>query len=240
MPSELPPPSLLRRFSSREFLDRIAGRLHGAAAVATVALSGGRIAGPFYDAIVALQRAGCEPRLAEYPVHFFFADERCVPPDHPESNFKTARLRLFEPLGIPADRAHRLRGEAAPEEAAAEAEQVLRSVTGTAADKTPALDLVILGMGEDGHVASLFPNAPDAVVASPRVYVPVLAPKPPPQRITLTYTALAAAREILVLVSGAGKARALAESLAPGGTSPLARVWQINSRLRVLAEASGS
>jgi len=202
----------------------------------TLALSGGRIAGPLYDALVAAERARPRPLLAAPGVHFFFADERCVPPDHPESNFALARSRLFAPLDLPPARVHRLRGEADPAQAAAEAEQELRSLTATPAGDLPRLDLVWLGLGEDGHVASLFPGAPASVTESRAVYLPVTGPKPPPQRLTLTYAALAAARAVWVLVSGPGKAAALAESLRPDGATPLARVLREQPAARIFTD----
>jgi 6-phosphogluconolactonase len=202
----------------------------------TLALSGGRIAGPLYDALVAAERARPRPLLAAPGVHFFFADERCVPPDHPESNFALARARLFAPLDLPPERVHRLRGEADPAVAAAEAERELRSLTATPARDLPRLDLVWLGLGEDGHVASLFPGAPATVTESRAVYLPVTGPKPPPQRLTLTYAALAAARAVWVLVSGPGKAAALAESLRPDGATPLARVLREQPAARIFTD----
>jgi 6-phosphogluconolactonase len=204
-----------------------------------VALSGGRIAGPFYDAIVAADAAGPGPRLAERPIHFCFADERCVPPDHPESNFAPAQDRLFGPLGIPAAHVHRLRGEGPPADAAAEAERDLRALLPAGPGDLPVIDLIWLGLGEDGHVASLFPGAPAPETESRAVYLPVIGPKPPPQRLTLTFAALAAAREIWVLASGTGKEAALAESLRPGGTTPLARVLRENPNVRIFTDILG-
>jgi 6-phosphogluconolactonase len=88
----------------------------------------------------------------------------------------------------------------------------------------PVLDLVLLGMGEDAHVASLFPGAPAEVVESAACYLPVTGPKPPPQRITLTFRTIRAAKTVWVLVGGAGKEAVLIQSLAPGADTPLARV----------------
>ena len=99
------------------------------------------------------------------------------------------------------------------------------------------LDLIFLGMGEDGHVASLFPGVPLQKLDSA---VPFLfienSPKPPPRRISLNYAAIAAAKQVWVLVSGAGKAPALRESLRPGGRTPLARVLQLCSRTRIFCD----
>lgn len=220
---------------------RLVERVHGVplrAPPLAVALSGGRVAPLFFDAIVAADRAAgpsAVPRLAFRPVHFFFADERCVPPADPESNFAAARARLFEPLRVPSARIHRLRGEEVPAVAAHTAGAALRALLRAPPADLPALDLVCLGMGEDGHVASLFPEAPPEVTESPAVYVPVVGPKAPRRRLTLTFAALAAAREIWVLVSGVGKEAALATSLA-GGPTPLARVLRENPRVTLFTD----
>jgi 6-phosphogluconolactonase len=167
-------------------------------------------------------------------IHFFWADERCVPPDHPDSNYAVALQHLLAPLGIPASRIHRVRGEADPVLAAREAEAELWRWATDSSGNLPVLDLVLLGMGEDGHVASLFPGNLDQDMAAPGAYHPVLGPKPPPQRITLTYAALAAAREAWVLVAGAGKEDAWRESLRPNGRTPLARMLQARRRTYLL------
>lgn len=187
----------------------------------SVALSGGRIARPLYEAVVT-ESAGRRSLWAE--VEFFFADERQVPLDHPESNYRLARESLFEPLGIPARRVHAFQTGAVPEFAAAQAQAELLHRAPQTRDGQPSLDLVLLGMGEDGHVASLFPGAPPEVVESRAVFLPVTGPKPPPQRITISYAVLAAARQVWVLISGAGKEEALARSLDPAGQTPLAHV----------------
>jgi 6-phosphogluconolactonase len=145
-----------------------------------------------------------------HAVEFFWSDERAVAAAHPDSNFGMARATLLDPLGIGGERVHRMRGEAPDlDEAAAEYERDLSSVTGSSLDgPPPPLDLVLLGMGADGHTASLFPYTPalDArgrwVVANP---VPQLATR----RLTFTFDMITAAREIRVLVAGADKAPAL-------------------------------
>jgi 6-phosphogluconolactonase len=197
-----------------------------------VALSGGRSAREFFAATASLAQAR---RQALEKVHFFWADERCVPPADPESNYALACEVLLTPVGVAADCIHRIRGEAAPEIAAVEAEACLRSVA-SANRGQPVLDLILLGMGEDGHVASLFPGESAAAVTSPSVYRSVIGPKPPPRRITLGYSTIAAAKRVWVLVSSAGKAGALRASLAKGATTPLARVIAQRSWTRIYAE----
>ena len=198
-----------------------------------VALSGGRVAGRFMAAAHGLGMA----RGTRWDnVHFHWGDERCVPPDHADSNYKLAQSALLDPAGIDAARRHRLRGELPPEEAARLAEVELARVTGTVSGSVPVLDLVFLGMGEDGHVASLFPGVPEAVVTSTRWVIPVIGPKPPPQRLSLTFQVLAAAKEVWVLASGAGKEEALRESLRIGGSTPLAHLLSLRSRTRIMTD----
>jgi 6-phosphogluconolactonase len=185
------------------------------------ALSGGRVAHQFFSSIAASSRS--QPNLLK-SVHFFWADERCVPPGDPESNFRTAKELLFDPIQFPPERIHRIRGEISPESAAAGAEQELRAVALRAKSGTPELNIIFLGMGEDGHVASLFPGEDVAQKNLPAIYRPVVASKPPPNRITLGYSTIAAAREVWILASGKGKEAALRASLTPEGTTPLAQV----------------
>ena len=231
----------LRRFTEAERLAHAAGAewLEAVSAlklnpgVASVALSGGRIARDFLASVANQVKA--QPLLLT-GVHFFWGDERCVPPGDRESNFRLANELLFAPLNIAENQIHRIQGELTPEAAAAAAEAALRRVLGLTAKEQPALDLVLLGMGEDGHVASLFPGEPEAVMTSAAVFRCVRAVKPPPSRITLGYPALVAARQVWVLASGVGKERALRESLEPNGTTPLARVLRLRTLTTVYTD----
>lgn len=187
-----------------------------------IALSGGRIAHDFFAALTAQAR---NYQFIFDRVHFFWGDERCVPPEDAESNFAAANQLLFQPLKIPGAQIHRILGELPDAaEAARLAEVELRAFTTADAASVPVMDLVLLGMGEDGHVASLFPGESAEAANSPAIYRPVIGPKPPPRRITLGYNPLAIAREVWLLASSAGKAAAFKASLAPGGKTPLARV----------------
>ena len=164
--------------------------------------------------VVALLGRG----LAGIPVdaarwEIFWADERCVPPADPQSNCRLAQTELLSRLNVPASQIHPAAGELEPETAAAGYEAVLSAVFGTAAP--PRFDLVLLGLGADGHVASLFPGNP-ALQETQRWVAPVRnAPKPPPERITLTLPVLNQARHVLVAAAGAGKAEVLGPVLAP-------------------------
>ena len=198
-----------------------------------VALSGGRIAGALFSEATRQMRARNE---SPSHIHFFCADERCVSPDDAESNYRVARQLLLDPLGIAADRIHRVWGEVDPDAAVREAEAELRRIVPLASYGQPVLDLILLGMGEDGHVASLFPGEPEAVVSSQAAYRAVTAPKPPPRRVTLGYGVIAAAREVWVLISGGGKEAALRESLRPEGRTPLATVLRSRSRTRIFSD----
>jgi len=198
-----------------------------------VALSGGRIAFRIFQSAVTESRSR---QLSWEKVEFFFSDDRWVPLDDAASNCRLAGEWLFGPLRISARAVHPIYLGHSPvfDAAQAQAELLRRTPINVAGD--PVLDLVILGMGEDGHVASLFPDASPAVLGSRAVYVPVVAPKPPPDRVTLTYAALAAARDVLVVVSGPGKEAALRESLAGGSRTPLGRLIGLRHRITVLTD----
>jgi len=198
-----------------------------------VALSGGRIAAVFQREAA---RFATELKVDWTGVEFFWGDERCVPPDHADSNFRVANEALLTPCGISSHRIHRLRGELPPTEASELGIHELRQSCPGNAEGWPVLDLVLLGMGEDGHVASLFPNTPSETSHSRQWVVPVIGPKPPPQRLSLTFGVLAAAREVWVLASGADKASALSASLQFDGVTPLAQLIQMRSQTHIAGE----
>jgi 6-phosphogluconolactonase len=198
-----------------------------------VALSGGRVARHFFRALV---KQSNERNLRLHGIHFFWADERCVPPTDPESNYGVARQCLFAPLKIEAHHIHRIHGELAPKEAAMAAEEEIRRCVTCNQTGQPMLDLAFLGMGEDGHIASLFPGESDESVNSNLVYRAVTASKPPPSRITLSYAALVAAREVWVLASGSGKEQALRDSLVSTSQTPLGQLLQMRSSTRIFTE----
>lgn len=199
-----------------------------------VALAGGRITLKFFAAAVELSRAG---GVSFAGVHFFWGDERCVPPDDPESNFAAANKHLLQPLGIAPDKIHRIPGELSPAAAAAAATAEIQRLVPLGGDGQPLLDLIFLGLGEDGHVASLFPGEPEAAISSPTIFRAVRnSPKPPPERVTLGYRGIASARQVWVLASGTGKMAALSSSLEPAGQTPLARVLRSREQTRIFTD----
>jgi len=148
-------------------------------------------------------------------VDLLWGDERCVPPDHPRSNYRMARLALLTRVPVPPQQVHRIRGEDEPHAAAAAYETLLRDLLGSSGANGPperGPDLVLLGIGPDGHTASLFPGL-RAVRERVRWVVAERGGPGALWRVTLTPVVLNAAREVAFIVSGAGKAGALREVL---------------------------
>lgn len=158
-------------------------------------------------------------------VHFFFGDERCVGPDHPKSNYGMARRSLLEPLAVPAQHVHRMLGELGGDAAAERYERLLEAAA--------EFSVVLLGMGPEGHTASLFPNSP--ALRSDRLAVGTIVPTPPPKRITLTPRALGRAERVFFLVTGAEKAAALEAALAAAGADAAVPTSFVRGRLETLA-----
>jgi len=227
-------PEALAHAAATAWLDAIEAA-HRAGTRHCVALSGGRITQKFLAtaADLAQQRGTVFTH-----VHFFWADERCVPPTDAESNYHLANEFFFQKMpGISPTQIHRLIGEQTAQVAVEMAEEELRRIGAPGKDGQPVLDLIFLGMGEDGHVASLFPNAGREVWDCPANFLAVEnSPKPPPRRITLSFHALVGARQVWTLVSGKGKDAALRESLLPGGRTPLGRVLQARSATRIFVD----
>ncbi len=142
-------------------------------------------------------------------VHVFWGDERCVPPDDAESNYRTARESLLDQVAIPPTNIHRICGELSPEDAAKDYAQTLMSFFGAG---IPQFDLVLLGMGDDGHTASLFPHTA-ALDETQEWVVANHVPQKDVWRITLTLPVINAARQVMFLVAGAPKAKRLREVL---------------------------
>ena len=198
----------------------------------TVALSGGRTPRVLYAETV---KQALDKMASFEDVHFFWGDERCVPPDAAESNFLIAAEHLFAPLRIAEEQIHRIKGESDETFAVNQADSEICRVAELNGKGQPVLDLVFLGIGEDGHVASLFPHDTEAF-ESCAVYRAITGPKPPPRRITLGYPALIEARAVWVLASGKGKSDILRSSLADDNSTPLARVLSSRTHTEIFTD----
>ena len=209
--------------AARLCAERVAAAIEQARAArggAHVAVAGGSTPARTYELLAELMTDWRN-------VHLWFGDERCVPLDHPDSNHLLLTRTLLDRL--PADRAQPMvhavtrAGDGDPPAAAAAYERALRASVSDAAgtrDGLPVLDMVLLGLGEDGHTASLFPDDP-VLTERERLVVAVRGSKPPPDRVTFTLPLLRAGRAIVVLTAGAGKADAVRATLAgPSAHTP--------------------
>lgn len=145
-------------------------------------------------------------------VQVFFGDERCVPPDHKDSNYRMAEENLLSKVDIPRENIHRIQGELDPKAAAELYANEMMKIFGTGPEVAPAFDLMLLGMGEDAHTASIFPGS-DAVSEDKLLAATVYVPKLDSYRVTLTPPVIRRAKRILVLVTGENKAEALEHAL---------------------------
>ena len=196
-----------------------------------VALPGGSVAVHGFSALAALP-------LDWDQVHFFWVDERAVPPSDPESNYGVAHTEWLEPARVPMQSIHRMLADDPDLAAAAVAyDEELARVLGRPA----RLDFVLLGVGPDGHVASLFPEH-SALMDDRRRVVPVVdAPKPPARRLTLTLPVLAAAERVVIMAMGESKAGAMQESIERADSSPpVALVLQRAKRSLVLLDEAAA
>ena len=171
-----------------------------------VALSGGSTPRTLYRRLAS---AGCADRVDWPRVEFYFSDERCVPPDHAESNFKLANDTLFQPLNIKTSQVFRIESEAGqPELIARRYEMTIREQFASPSPAWPRYDMILLGLGDDGHTASLFPNSP-ALDEKLRAVVSSESPRGAAHRITFTVPLINHARRIVFMVTGPQKAPAI-------------------------------
>jgi 6-phosphogluconolactonase len=160
--------------------------------------------------------------------HVFWADERCVPPSSPDSNFAAAERRLFRYVGIPRSQIHAMNAAFGPDDGARDYESLMAKAFAPVAGRLPRFDLILLGIGEDGHTASLFPR--HALLSKTRRWVaPVFdAPKPPPERMTLTLPVINNARHVVFVAAGESKAPALAAVINPDRNDALLPAGQVD------------
>jgi 6-phosphogluconolactonase len=205
---------------------------------ALVALSGGSTPIRMFHKLAA---APFSQQIPWEAVHFFWCDERCVPPDDPESNFCQARQALFRPLNLPIENLHRIAGEIEPEQAALVYTEMLYQFKAPGLS-WPIFDLVLLGLGADGHTASLFPRAP-LPEQTPVLSVTADYQGRPARRVTLTPMVFNTARQVLFLVSGADKADAVGRTLKvliDPLRYPAQRIQPIHGALHWLVDAAAA
>jgi len=196
----------LSRAAAEEFVERSRGAIHARGRF-TVILAGGSTPKTLYTLL------GEDPQLKDQiawdKVHFFFSDERHVPPEHPENNYRMAYRALLSKIPAPPWNAHRMATELPDAEPVAEyCEEILRQFFRLGPQEVPRFDLVLLGMGADGHTASLFPGSA-ALQEMKRLAVATWVEVLKARRITLTFPVFNNAEEVLFLVSGPENAEAL-------------------------------
>jgi 6-phosphogluconolactonase len=175
----------------------------------SVALPGGSVASAFFPVIASLD-------IDWARIDIFWIDERAVRPDHPDSNYGLASRLLLRPAGIDASRVHRMHGEL--EDLDAAARRASAALTAIAGDP-PQLDLALVGVGEDGHVASIFAGRAGMAADPPPVIAIHDAPKPPSRRLTMTFPVLASARRVIVAGFGPSKVQVLYEAVRDQSSS---------------------
>ncbi len=195
-----------------------------------VALSGGSTPRGLYALLATPEYRG---QVSWARVHLFWGDERCVPPDHEDSNFRMVRHALLSQIDIPANNVHRMAGEKDGRLAAAEYEQELKAFFHLAKGKLPRFDLIFLGLGEDGHTASLFPGTP-ALIQTEHLVTHTEIEKLNARRLTLTFPVLNGAAEIVFLVAGASKKNIVAKVLEANSSAanfPAAQIQPCDGRV---------
>jgi 6-phosphogluconolactonase len=221
--------------AARRAADEIARDIDGARVrrgAAHLALAGGNTPRRAYELLADLVEGWQD-------VELWYGDERCVEPEDPDSNHRMVDESLLSALRargpVPPPIEHRIAGELGPEEAARRYAAELRERVPAGESGLPQLDLAVLGLGEDGHTASLFPGHPEVVREDEPVLPVHGAPKPPPERVTLSLGVLRAARRCLLLAPGASKADAVAAVLA--GPDPRVPASLLTSgRLHVITD----
>lgn len=187
-----------------------------------IAFSGGSTPKDVYAALAKKQGINWQA------VRLYWGDERMVPPDHADSNYRMAKEALLDHVGIPKENIFRIKGELPPEEAARDYEEILAQSFNSS---PPVFDLVLLGLGDDGHTASLFPET-EILNESKRNAAEVFVPKFDAWRVSLTYPVLNHAKKVLFLVAGESKAEMVKQIL--GSSKP-----QISLPASVVALAEG-
>ncbi len=203
------PAALARR--AVEYLVEMTGEAVEAQGRARLAISGGATPKAAFE-LLANQKQPWRNRMPWERLDLYWVDERCVPPGDPESNYRMTREALLDHVPLKSEQIHRIEGELDPEAAAARYESELRSSFGLDGAGSPRFDLVALGLGSDGHTASLFPHS-QAIHEISRLVAANRIPQTGASRITLTWPVINHARSVFFIVSGQEKAAILKEVL---------------------------
>ncbi len=204
----LPDAAALTEAATRFFVEAVRSAI-AQRGWSAVALSGGSTPRALYRRLA--QPPVCE-EIKWHRVHLFWGDERAVPPDHPESNYRMAKETLLDHLPIPPANVHRILSERGADAAAEQYETELRQVFGVTPGEVPVFDLILLGIGADGHTASLFPHTA-ALAVRDRLVVANEVPQIGTTRITFTAPLVQAAALVIVLATGPDKADAVARAI---------------------------
>jgi 6-phosphogluconolactonase len=197
----------------------------------SVALSGGSTPKKLFEQLAS---PAVRAEVTWERMNFFFGDERCVPPDHKDSNYRMAHEALLSKVPVPAAQVHRMAGEMEPSRAASAYEAELRRAFSGL--PLPRFDLVLLGIGEDGHTASLFPGTP-ALDETARWVVANHVDQLDTDRLTLTFPVINAARRIVILATGAPKTDIIQAVFSGAGRYPVERVSPTDGELIWLLDA---
>lgn len=227
--------------AAAEFFAVVVSAAVAARGVARVALSGGTTPKRMF-ALLADRSA---PTFAQVPwerLEIFWVDERCVPPTDAESNYRMTEEAMLSHVPVAAGQIHRMEGELDPEVAAARVEAAIRAAFRLEGAETPAFDLVLLGLGEDGHTASLFPHT-EALNELGRIAVANHVPQKETWRITLTAPVIQQGREVAFLIEGVAKAQVVRDVFR-GAYDPEAKPAQLirpaSGRLTLLLDAAAA
>lgn len=219
----------LNRKAALQFVETAEGAIAHAGKFA-VALSGGSTPKALY---ALLASSSYRARIGWPRIHLFWGDERCVPPNHPESNFRMVKEALLSEIEIPEQNVHRMAGEKEPAEAAADYASELRDFFALTTREMPRFDLILLGLGDDGHTASLFPKSA-ALGERGRLVVANYVEKFKVHRLTLTLPVINHAARIIFLVAGENKATIVKDLLGSDSPSldyPAGRIRPSNGQL---------
>lgn len=236
----LPDSSALARATADEFI-RAAHEAISARGQFTVAFSGGSTPKAVFTLLAGDHAAGTNV-LPWDKIQIFFGDERHVPPDHADSNYRMANEAFLSKVPIPAANIHRIEGERDAHDAAARYEAKLRAVFSNATNATPRFDLVMLGMGADGHTASLFPGS-SALREKQALVCATWVEKFHSHRITFTYALINAAARVMFVAGGADKTTMLRNVLRgdpSGQTYPSQQIRPANGRLVWLVDEAAA